>query len=278
MSLTLPFVKMHGLGNDFVLMDFRAAVSPPGGSILPDFSGLARQLCSRRYGIGADGLLICHDSRVTDLGMRIFNPDGSEAEMCGNGIRCLAKYAYEHDGILKTELGIETLAGIMTVSLVVEAARVTRVAVDMGQPAFEAVGVPLQAGGDTFSMTALSMGNPHCVIAVDDLSAVDLETLGPLISHLPRFPRLTNVEFVQVVAPDHLRVRVWERGAGATLACGTGACAALAALARQDLSRRRAAVDLPGGSLQIEWRADGHVIMTGPATLVFRGEFVYESV
>lgn len=273
MSVTQPFVKMHGLGNDFVIIDFRA-----GLPARPDFSGLARRLCPRRFGIGADGLVAMCDSQVADLGMRIFNPDGSEAEMCGNGIRCLAKYAYEHGGVPKAEMSIETPAGIKTVNLVVEAGRVTQVAVDMGPPDFGAVGVPLRVGTHTFSMTALSMGNPHCVIPVQDLSAVDLESLGPVIESLPLFPQRTNVEFVQVLAPDHLKARVWERGAGATLACGTGACAALAALARQDLSLRRAVVDLPGGSLQIEWRADGHVIMTGPASEVFRGEFVYEPV
>lgn len=278
----MKFVKMHGAGNDFVVVD---GLAEDLESL--DLVELSRRMCDRHFGIGSDGLILVLPSRTAAFRMRMFNPDGSEAEMCGNGIRCFAKYVYDRGLTLDTSFTVETLAGVKELRLSVEDRRVVRVRVDMGSPSFDPEAVPVKAqagpdgvarvqlrvGGRRLEGTCLSMGNPHCVVLVEDIAAFPVEKIGPLIEDHRLFPRRTNVPFVQVLARDHLKVRVWERGAGETLACGTGACAAAVACALNGVSGRRAAVELPGGRLEIEWRGDNRVLLDGPAAEVFTGEF-----
>jgi diaminopimelate epimerase len=271
---------MHGLGNDFVLVDgFEEKLDE---STLPQ---QGRAVCDRHFGIGADGLIVVLPSKVADFRWRIFNPDGSEPESCGNGIRCLAKFVYERKLTPKTTLTVETLGGVKTLELNVAGGKVQTVRVDMGEPAFarrlipmrgpedaEVVNEPVQANGAKLDVTCLSVGNPHCVTFVENVERYPVEKLGPEIENHELFPRRTNVEFVEVLNRRELRVRVWERGAGETLACGSGACASVIAAARTARADRQATVHVLGGELQIEWLADGHVHMTGPAVEVFRGE------
>lgn len=273
----MRFVKMHGLGNDFVVV--RAEKVPEKAAVL------ARAVCDRHFGVGADGLVFILPSATADLQMRIFNPDGSEAEMCGNAIRCVAKYAYESKMVRKAELRVETGAGIIVPRLRLAGDRVREVEVDMGEPILErqaipmtgppgrVVNEPLAVADQIFRITAVSFGNPHCVIFVPDVAAVDLAALGPRIEHHPAFPRRTNVEFVEVRDSGSIKVRVWERGTGPTLACGTGACAAAVAAALNGYTGRQVRVALPGGELFISWGEDNHVYMTGPAVTVFFGEW-----
>jgi diaminopimelate epimerase len=287
-NMRIAFTKTHGLGNDFILIDCRKRRLPERR--LP---ALAREWCDRHFGIGADGLLLLLPSRRADFGMRIINSDGSEAEMCGNGIRCFARYLHDHRLTGKRELEIETLAGIIRPRLILRAGRVQAVRVDMGEPRLERAEIPmkgrpatqmagkrgrmidepLRVGGERVKVTCVSMGNPHCVTFVRNVERVPVETLGPAIENHRSFPERTNVEFVQVAARDHLVVRVWERGAAITLACGTGACASMVAGVLTGRSERKARVDLPGGRLDIEWKAaDNRVYMAGPAAEVFAGE------
>ena len=255
----LQFSKYQGLGNDFLLMDGRqASQADSEAGLAPE---LVRQLCDRRFGVGGDGVILALPSQAGgELRMRIFNADGSEPEMCGNGIRCLARFLADRDGDGPgRRWQVDTLAGRIVPELLDDGS----IRVDMGPPFLEPATVPTTAAG---------MGNPHVVVAVEDLADFDLERFGPLLEVHPSFPAKTNVHFVQVLAPDHLVMRVWERGAGPTLACGTGACATLVACHCLGLVERRARVDLPGGPLQIHWDADtGHVIMDGPAEHVFDG-------
>ncbi|MEM4246428.1 MAG: diaminopimelate epimerase [Candidatus Bathyarchaeia archaeon] len=276
----LSFWKMHGLGNDYIVIDNREGAL--GEDEYPSF---ARKVCRRRLSIGADGVIaVCRAvSPDADFRMRIFNPDGSEAEMCGNGIRCLARYVYEKGLIKSTEIRVETLSGVRTVAVEEEGGSVGAVTVDMGAPQFDRPKIPmlgkgtfidqsLPVGGSSVKASCLSMGNPHCVIFADDLEAAPVESLGPLIEAHSLFPQRVNVEFVKVIDRRSLGVRTWERGVGETLACGTGACASVVAGALNKLTSREVLVHLPGGDLQIEWLGDGRVLMTGPATEVFVGE------
>jgi diaminopimelate epimerase len=283
--VSLPFAKMHGAGNDFVVID---AVKKP----VKIGAALARRLCDRRFGAGCDQLLILEKSKKADFRMRIMNPDGSEVEMCGNGIRCAALYARERGLVKKDDMAVETLAGLIRPRLLKKGL----VRVDMGEPVLEAEKVPTTAkgrvleaplsfslpswgragerGGDVdVKVTAVSMGNPHAVIFVDDADAVPLESWGPALERHPFFPKRANVEFVEIQAPDRAKVRVWERGAGVTLACGTGACASAVAGVLTGRLRRKASLALPGGTLDIEWAPDNHVFMTGPAAFVYDGVF-----
>ncbi len=283
----MEFTKYHGLGNDFILIDNRSSSEP---CLTPEQSV---QMCSRHFGIGADGVIFALPGQNgNDYTMRIFNSDGSEPEMCGNGIRCLAQFLAELEA---TALGagieeisprsyrIHTLAGTITPRLKGNGL----VTVDMGQPQLSAASIPttlvsgdqkivnqsLEVAGQSWSVTCVSMGNPHCVTFVDDVAAVPLETIGPVFEHHSVFPQRTNTEFIQAVTPTYLKMRVWERGAGATLACGTGACAAVVAGVLTGKSDRHATIELPGGCLEIEWsQLDGRVYMTGPATKVFTGK------
>ncbi len=274
----MKFTKMQGLGNDFILVDGLA--EKPGG----DYGETARKLCDRHFGIGADGLVLLLPSRTADIRMRIFNPDGSEPEMCGNAIRCVARYLYEHDLVKDRTVRVETLAGLIVPELILEEQRVASVRVDMGEPRLErdlipiegspgrVVNQPLSVDGKVLKITCVSMGNPHCVIFVPAVRDVPLAVLGPKLETHPLFPRRTNVEFVQVLNDSEANMRVWERGAGETLACGTGACAAGVACILNNLTTRKITVHLAGGDLIIEWAANNHVYMTGPAEYVFSGE------
>ena len=276
----MQFTKWQGTGNDFVIVNgFEETIE--------DYSAKAIEICDRHYGIGADGLIMILPSAIADLRMRIFNSDGGEAEMCGNGIRCFARYVYETGLWDKTELSVETLAGIIRPKLLLDNGKVASVCVDMGHPrltrgeipmtgnaAEQVVNVPLTIGDNDYRITCVSMGNPHCVIFTEAVEELDLPTLGRPIEGHSWFPRKTNVEFVQVIDRQTLRMRVWERGAGVTLACGTGTCATVVAAVLNNKTDRTVKVRLDGGELRIEWRDDDHVYMTGPAMEVFRGEYL----
>jgi diaminopimelate epimerase len=272
---TLDFTKIHGTANDFVYVDARAGF--PG-----DPAALAPRLCDRHRGIGADGLILLLPSREADCRMQIINADGSTAEMCGNGIRGFAKFVLDTGRVRANPLTVETDAGVKTLRAEVDGGRVRRVAVDMGTPEWsgrripvdadgEVIERPLEVAGRTWNVTCVSMGNPHCVVFVDDVDGLDLLEIGPRFERHPFFPKRVNTEFIRVVDRGRLRMRVWERGAAETMACGTGACAAAVAAARTGRAERRAVVALPGGELEIEWRPDDHVVMTGDAVEVFHG-------
>ena len=272
------FYKMHGIGNDYIYFDcFDWFPSDP--------AAVARKLSDRHFSVGGDGVVYICPSDGADAKMRMFNADGSEGKMCGNAIRCIGKFLYEVKGIRKDVLTVETLSGVKTLVLTVREGNVLSVRVDMGAAEFRsahipadlagerAVDVPLEVGGKTYRVTCVSMGNPHCVVFVPDPYAVDLGVLGPLFEHHPRFPARINTEFVRVDGRNELTMRVWERGSGETLACGTGACAAAAAMMAEGRAKRTARVYLPGGSLEVEWSSsDGHMYMTGPTVAVFDGE------
>ena len=265
---------MHGIGNDFIIINgFRQYVEAP--------NRLAQRLCDRHFGIGGDGLILALPSETADARMRIFNSDGSEPEMCGNGIRCLGKYLYDSGLCRKMPMTVETLAGTLTLTMDIEDGRARSVTVDMGAPRFAPAEIPVDAPSNALTLEAegrslrffcVGMGNPHAVTF--DLYPEDeaFYRLGALLERHPRFPNRANIEFCRITSPDSVDVRVWERGDGPTLACGTGACAVLAAGARAGLLPRRARIRLPGGTLEIAWRDDGHLMMTGPAEKVFDGE------
>jgi diaminopimelate epimerase len=273
----MKFVKIHGLGNDYIYVNcLEEEVDEP--------EELAKQLSNRHFGVGSDGLILVMPSDKADFRMRIFNVDGSEAEMCGNGIRGFAKYVYDY-GLSKKKLRIETLAGIINLEIIkTENNKVSLVKVDMGEPILEREKIPmlgkpgrvinerLKLKDRLVRGTCVSMGNPHCVIFVNNLK-LDIKEIGSRIEHADSFPRRTNVEFVQVLKKEEIKMRVWERGVGETLACGTGACAAVVASVLNRKTGRNVTVHLKGGELKIEWsEEDNHVYMTGPAEYVFRGE------
>ncbi|NJD54877.1 MAG: diaminopimelate epimerase [Nitrospirae bacterium] len=270
----MPFTKMHGIGNDFIVIDCRKTAL---SSELSALSELSRRLCHRRFGIGADQILLLYNSAKADFQMRIFNADGSEVEMCGNGIRCFAKYIWDRKLSGKSVLEIETAAGIIRPEKAGDLVRV-----DMGTPVLEGRQIPVDLDGvikdyplkvedKTFNITCVSMGNPHAVIFVDDVDGLDVQRYGSRIETHPLFPRRVNVEFVHVIDPKTLRMRVWERGSGETMACGTGASAAAVAANLKGVAGKKVTVKLLGGDLLIELNADGHVYMTGPAEEVFEG-------
>lgn len=261
----MRFTKMHGLGNDYIYLNCLDGLPE-------DVEGLARRLSDRHFGVGGDGLICLCASQNGDFGMRMYNADGSEGRMCGNGIRCLAKFAYDKGLTQATQLTIDTASGPRQVHLHLTDGQVTGATVDMGRPA---VGKPrmVLAGGREVTGIPVDMGNPHFVVPAEHSGGVGLSVLGPALGRLPCFPDGINVEVVRARSRASLEVRVWERGSGETLACGTGACACLAALAALDRADRRAEVRLPGGRLQLEWSlVDGHMYMTGPTTTVFDGE------
>lgn len=278
--MAIEFTKYHGLGNDFILIDNRTNSEPV---LIPE---QAIQLCDRHFGIGADGVIFALPGEDgTDYTMRIYNSDGSEAQMCGNGIRCLADFLASLEGIdAKTEYRIQTLAGVISPKREADG----RIKVDMGMPLLEAgqvpttlaeadqkvVNIPLKVAEQSWDVTCVGMGNPHCITFVEDVTAIPLEKIGPEFEHHPAFPQKTNTEFIQVVRPDYLKMRVWERGAGLTLACGTGACASVVAGVLAQKCDRTATVELPGGCLEIEWsELDQRIYMTGPAKRVFTGKW-----
>lgn len=269
---------MHGAGNDFVVVDGAKETIPE-----EQLAAVARHACDRNLGIGGDGLILVLPSRTANFRMRMLNPDGSEAEMCGNGIRVFAKYVYDrkmHPDVIMT---VETLGGIKTLKLNTAGGKVLTVRVDMGEPRLlrseipmkgdntRVVSEPLKVQGKKMEITCVSMGNPHCVTFVDNVDNYAVEKIGPDIENHPSFPQRTNVEFVQVLNQQEIKMRVWERGAGETLACGTGACASAVASMLNDKTARKVTVHLRGGDLFIEWLGDNKVFMTGPAEEVFEG-------
>lgn len=273
----MKFTKMHGLGNDYVYVNcFEEKIDNP--------PAVARFVSDRHFGIGSDGLIMINPSKRADFEMEMYNADGSRGEMCGNGIRCVAKYVYDYGLTDKTQISVETLGGIKYLDLTVEDGKVSLVKVDMGKPELEAdlipiisereqvIDEPIEVDGKEYHMTGVSMGNPHAVIYVDDVKGLDLEKIGPKFENHERFPKRINTEFVHCVDRQTVEMRVWERGSGETLACGTGACAVAVSSILNNLTDTQVTVKLLGGDLQIEWdREKDRVFMTGPATVVFDG-------
>lgn len=274
----MKFTKMHGLGNDYVYVNcFTEEAKEP--------SALARAVSSRHTGIGSDGLILIGPSKKADFRMQMYNADGSVGEMCGNGIRCLGKYVYEHGMTAQKELSVETKAGIRHLKLTVDNGHVMKVKVDMGSPILKAdqipiisdrekvIGEPILVNRMEYLMTGVSMGNPHAVVYVRNVNGIDVKWLGPGFEYHGRFPRRINVEFAEVIDSSTVKVRVWERGAGETMACGTGACAVAVAGVLNNLTERTVTVKLVGGDLTIEWEKESNTVyMTGPAVEVFSGE------
>lgn len=276
----IKFTKMHGLGNDYVYMD---AIHQN----IENESLLAQFVSNRNFGIGSDGLILICKSDIADFKMRMFNSDGSEAEMCGNGIRCVGKFVYDKGMTDKTEVRIETLAGIKVLNFNIKEGKVESVRVDMGEPILEPKNIPviseekivknlkIKAIDKEFKFTAVSMGNPHAITLVEDVKSFDVKKYGEIIEIDSKFPNKTNVEFIEILDKDNIKMRVWERGAGETLACGTGACASVVACILNNLTNSKVKVELLGGFLEIEWnQEDNHVYMTGPAVTVFEGELL----
>lgn len=282
----MKFTKMHGIGNDYIYVNCFSEKLP----LEPN--KLSQIVSDRHFGIGGDGLILISPSEIADAKMQMFNADGSDGEMCGNGIRCVAKYLYDFGIVSKNVLNIEVAGKVLTLELTIENGKMTLARVDMGEPVLvpalvptllrsrdghpekPVVDVPLTVAGQTFAVTVVSMGNPHCVIVVDKITDDLVLGIGPRIETDKVFPRRVNVEFVEVLSPTELRMRVWERGSGETLACGTGACAVAVAGVLGGRSERRVQIELSGGRLDIEWsESDNHVYMTGPATTVFQGDW-----
>lgn len=273
----MKFTKMHGLGNDYVYVNcFEEKIDNP--------PAVARFVSDRHFGIGSDGLIMINPSKTADFEMEMYNADGSRGEMCGNGIRCVAKYVYDYGLTDKTQISVETLGGIKYLDLTVEDGKVSLVKVDMGKPELEAdlipiisereqvIDEPIEVDGKEYHMTGVSMGNPHAVIYVDDVKGLDLEKIGSKFENHERFPKRINTEFVHCIDRQTVEMRVWERGSGETLACGTGACAVAVSSILNNLTDTQVTVKLLGGDLQIEWdQKKNHVFMTGPAKVVFDG-------
>ena len=274
----MKFTKMHGLGNDYIFINtVEQHVEDP--------SSLARAISDRHTGVGGDGLILIQPSERADVRMKMYNADGSRAQMCGNGIRCVARYAVEHGLAAGPRLRIDTDDGVKSVSCKLEGGIITSVCVDMGKPSLDPAALPstlpgdriveypLRLGKHEYPVTCVSIGNPHAVVFVSDLDPVDLEVLGPQFENAAEFPERINTHFVRVDAADHVTIRTWERGSGATRACGTGACAVCVAGVVTHRTERSITAALPGGALQIEWADDDHVYMTGPAVEVFTGDW-----
>lgn len=277
----MKFTKMHGIGNDYVYVNcFKEKIANP-----PEVS---KYVSDRHFGIGSDGLIMINPSEVADFEMEMYNADGSRAEMCGNGIRSVAKYVYDYGLTDKTSISVETLAGIKYLDLTIENGKVALVKVDMGKPELNPANIPIvmedenadkvvdeliTVDGEEYRMTGVSMGNPHTIVYIDDVKGLEIEKVGPKFENHERFPKRINTEFVKVLDRNTAEMRVWERGSGETLACGTGACAVAVACILNGLTEDKVTVKLLGGDLQIEWdREADHVYMTGPATVVFDGE------
>ncbi len=278
----IPFTKMEGIGNDYVYID---ATKTP----VENPSQLAVKMSRYHFGCYSDGLILILPSQVADFRMQMFNNDGSESEMCGNGVRCVAAYCHDRGLTDKTVFTIETGGGIKTMHLTLEDGKTKAVRVDMGVPVLDGVripstvagepvmGHPLTVNGNTYRFTLVNMGNPHAVCFVEDPDTAPVTVDGPLLECDPTFPRKANIEFVQVIDRTHAKMRVWERGTGETLACGTGACAVLVACVLNSLTERKTQVALPGGVLELEWNQDdGHVYMTGPATFIYDGVWLQD--
>ena len=276
----MRFTKMQGIGNDYIYVNCMETkvVNPAETAML---------MSKRHFGVGADGLVLIERSAVADFGMRIFNSDGSESEMCGNAVRCIAKFVYERGFTDKTELTLETKGGLRALWMNVKSGIVESVRVDMGSPVLNPRDIPVnlpseailnhhfRLGGHMYTISCVSVGNPHCVVFCDEPDLIDLPLIGPLFEHHSIFPNRTNTEFMKIIKRDWIRLRVWERGAGETMACGTGASAALVAAVLSGRADRTATMELNGGNLLVEWNAeDNHVYQTGPAAFVFDGEWL----
>ena len=274
----MKFTKMHGIGNDYVYVSTFDQPTPA------DPVALAIAVSDRHFGIGSDGLILIEPSRAADARMRMFNNDGSESEMCGNGVRCVAKYIHDHGIAPRPRVTVETGRGVLTLDLDVEGGKARRVRVNMGSPILQAsdipttlpgnppVDVPITIGGRDLAVTAVSVGNPHAVVYVEDVAGFPVETLGPLLERHPAFPRKVNVHFVEILGPAEVRMRTWERGTGITLACGTGACSVAVAGSLGGRTGPHLLAHLPGGDLELDWAGgDAPVFMTGPAAEVFSG-------
>ena len=281
----MMFFKMQGLGNDYVYIDCINGKEPI------DIKNLTNRLSNRHFGVGSDGLILLCKSKVADLKMRMFNSDGSEAQMCGNGIRCVAKLAYELGLICEEITTIETLSGIKTLKLNIVNGKVKTVEVDMGAPILDATKIPVSSSAKIedkkvnaevkvknkkIELTCVSMGNPHAVTFVNDIKNFKVAEYGPILENADIFPEKANIEFVEVVDKNNIKMRVWERGSGETLACGTGACSSVVASSLNGYTDRKVNVQLLGGNLEIEWKPNNHVHMTGPAVTVFKGEWIDE--
>lgn len=281
----MMFFKMQGLGNDYVYIDCINGKEPI------DIKNLTNRLSNRHFGVGSDGLILLCKSKVADLKMRMFNSDGSEAQMCGNGIRCVAKLAYELGLICEEITTIETLSGIKTLKLNIVKGKVKTVEVDMGAPILEAAKIPVSSSAKIedkkvkaevkvknkkIELTCVSMGNPHAVTFVNNIKNFKVAEYGPILENADIFPEKANIEFVEVVDKNNIKMRVWERGSGETLACGTGACSSVVASSLNGYTDRKVNVQLLGGNLEIEWKPNNHVHMTGPAVTVFKGEWIDE--
>lgn len=276
------FTKMHGIGNDYVYIDCMNGCP----ANLPQ---LSIEMSDRHCGVGGDGIILILPSEIADFKMRIFNADGSEAKMCGNGSRCVGKYVFDYGLTDKRLITLETLSGIKTLSLHVRDGKVATVTVDMGEPVIDAELIPVSCASaqmveqpihttfGTYAITAVSMGNPHGVVFVDDLSKIDVHRLGRELELNPIWPDRANIEFAQIIDKGKITMRVWERGSGETMACGTGACATAVAAAITDRCGHNATIELLGGTLDIEWGDDGHIYMTGPAATVFEGRYIRKS-
>ncbi|WP_251392849.1 diaminopimelate epimerase [Mediterraneibacter agrestimuris] len=275
----MKFTKMQGLGNDYVYVN---CVNKK----MKNASEMSVLVSDRHLGIGSDGLILINSSDIADFEMEMYNADGSRSEMCGNGIRCVGKYVYDYGLTDKTQISIETLAGIKYLELMAEDGKVRQVRVNMGSPVLKpegipialkgenAIDVPIMAGETEYRMTGVGMGNPHTVVFMEDLERLDIEKIGPLFENHEYFPNRVNTEFVKVIDRKHVQMRVWERGSGETRACGTGACAVAVACILNGLTEDEVTVTLPGGDLQIQWeRKENIVYMTGPAEVVFEGEW-----
>lgn len=281
----MMFFKMQGLGNDYVYIDCINGKEPI------DIKNLTNRLSNRHFGVGSDGLILLCKSKVADLKMRMFNSDGNEAQMCGNGIRCVAKLAYELGLICEEITTIETLSGIKTLKLNIVKGKVKTVEVDMGAPILEATKIPVSSSvkiedkkvkaevkvkNKKIELTCVSMGNPHAVTFVNNIKNFKVAEYGPILENADIFPEKANIEFVEVVDKNNIKMRVWERGSGETLACGTGACSSVVASSLNGYTDRKVNVQLLGGNLEIEWKPNNHVHMTGPAVTVFKGEWIDE--
>ncbi|QDT81955.1 Diaminopimelate epimerase [Gimesia maris] len=273
----MKFTKMHGAGNDYVYVNCFEETLPE------DIASLAIAVSDRHTGIGSDGLILICPSEKADAQMRMFNADGSESEMCGNGVRCVAKYVYDHGISNQQTLKIETGAGVLSLDLELAGSKVSQVRVNMGKPILTSaeiptllpgdppVNAPLEVGARTLEVTCVSMGNPHCITFVDEVNDHWVHGIGPQVEVHPMFPRRVNAEFIEVISPAELKMRVWERGSGETQACGTGACASAVAGVLTGRSERNVLIHLPGGDLRLEWADNDEVFMTGPAVEVYQG-------
>lgn len=279
----IKFTKMQGLGNDYMYIDCTKTSEPENVNIL------AQKMSDRHFGVGSDGIILICKSDIADFKMRMFNFDGSEAEMCGNGIRCVGKFVYDKGLTNKTQVSIETLAGIKILELNVENGKVSTVKVDMGEPILSPEKIPvisnenpvknleIEALDRKFKFTCVSMGNPHAITIVENVDNFDVEKYGKVLEIDEHFPKRCNIEFIEITSNDTIKMRVWERGAGETLACGTGACATAVACNINEYTKNKVSIELLGGTLYIEWnKDDNHVYMTGPAEIVFEGEASFE--